>query len=456
TLLKDVAHAYVQQVSVPAQLRHVLDTAFRIAQAQRTVTAIIIPADLQQEDAADPKRKHGNTFSGIGYSAPQVVPRDADLQRAADLLNAGERVAMLIGAGALGATPEVIATAEVLGAGIAKAILGKAVVPDDHPFCTGSIGLLGTRPSFDMMAGCDTLLMVGSTLPYSEFLPPEGKVRGVQIDIDPKALSLRYPMDVNLHGDASLTLRALLPYLRPKGESDWTRTIRRNIGEWWELMDRMAYVEAKPLNPRQVLWEGSPRLPDGAIVAADSGTAAYWYAQNFKLRAGQMGSLSGNLATMGNAVPYAIAAKFCYPDRPALAIVGDGAMQMAGLNELITIAKYWREWADPRLVILVLNNRDLNLVTWEQRVLTGDPKYDAAQNIPNFPYARYAADLGLTGIVVDQPHGVAGAWEAAWSAGRPVVLEAIVDPTVPPLPPHITFDQAVKFFKAVVKGDPQR
>jgi pyruvate dehydrogenase (quinone) len=456
-LFKDVAHEYVHMASDPEQVRHLVDRALRIAQAERTVTCVILPNDVQTMDAVErPEHAHGTIHSGVGHVSARVVPHEEDLGRAADVLNAGERVAMLVGQGALHATDEVLEVAELLGAGIAKALLGKAAVPDDLPFVTGSIGLLGTKPSYDLMMGCDTLLMVGSSFPYSEFLPEERKARGVQIDISGRMIGIRYPMEVNLVGDSVETLRALIPRLERKLDRAWRDEIEENVADWWRLMEDRAMIDADPINPQRVFWELSPRLPDDCILTADSGSAANWYARDLKLRRGMMASLSGTLATMGSGVPYAIAAKFAHPDRVAIALVGDGAMQMNGINELITIAKYWRRWSDPRLVVLVLNNRDLNQVTWEQRALEGDPRFDAAQDIPDFPYARYAELVGLEGVRVDSPDQIGDAWDEVLAADRPAVLEAVTDPEVPPLPPHITFEQARHFLLSVARGDSGR
>jgi pyruvate dehydrogenase (quinone) len=454
SLFKDVAHEYVHMASTPEQVRHLVDRAIRIARVERTVTCIILPNDVQELDAVpEPPRRHGTIHSGIGMSMPRVVPHDADLRRAADILNAGSKVAMLVGAGALHATDEIVDVADALGAGVAKALLGKAAVPDDYPFVTGSIGLLGTKPSWDLMMECDTLLMVGSSFPYSEFLPKPGQARAIQIDIDGRMLSIRYPMEVNLVGDSRETLRALLPLLVHKTDRGWREQIERNVSEWWQVLEARAMNDADPINPQRVFWELSSRLPDECILSCDSGSAANWYARDVKIRRGMMASLSGTLATMGPGVPYAIAAKFCHPKRPVVAMVGDGAMQMNGLNGLITIAKYWKEWSDPRLVVLVLNNRDLNQVTWEQRAMVGDPKFEASQDLPDFPYADYARSLGLAGIRVDDPGRIGSAWEQAFAAGRPCVLEAITDPDVPPLPPHITFEQARAFASSVLHRD---
>lgn len=453
SLFKDVAHEFVQMIVTPAQARHVIDRAVRIARTMRTVTCVIVPNDVQEEDAVPvPPRSHGTVHSGTAFSSPRVIPTDADLDRAAEILNAGERVAMLVGAGALGATDEVITVAERLGAGVAKALLGKAAVPDDLPYVTGSIGLLGTKPTADMINDCDTLLMVGSGFPYSEWLPKEGQARGVQIDIDGRMLNLRYPMELALTGDSAETLRALLPRLQQK-DGAWRETIENNVAQWWKVLEGRAHIDANPVNPQRLFWELSPRLPQNCILAADSGSAANWYARDIKIRRGMMASLSGNLATMGPGVPYAISAKFAFPDRPVIALVGDGAMQMNGNGELVTIAKYWRNWSTPNLIIAVLNNRDLNQVTWEQRVLAGDPKWEASQNLPDFPFASYAELLGLKGIMVNDPEQVGPAWEEALQADRPVVLECYTDPDVPPLPPHVSFEQAKSYLMAMLKGD---
>jgi pyruvate dehydrogenase (quinone) len=454
SLFKDVAHEYVHMATTPAQMRHLVDRAMRIAQVERNVCCIIIPNDIQEMDAQTPPREHGTIHSGIGFQAPRTVPHAEDLQRAAEVLNSGDKVAMLVGAGALHATAEVLEVADLLGAGIAKALLGKAAVSDELPFVTGAIGLLGTKPSYDMMTDCDTLLMVGSSFPYSEFLPEEGQARGVQIDINGRMIGIRYPMEVNLIGDSAQTLKALIPLLDRKANRSWQQHIEKQVADWWQTLEARAMEPAHPVNPQRVFWELSPRLPDNCIITCDSGSAANWYARDLKIRPGMMASLSGGLATMGPGVPYAIAAKFAYPERVVIALVGDGAMQMNGLNELITIGKYWQRWKDPRLVIMVLNNRDLNQVTWEQRAMQGDPKFSASQELPNFPYARFAELVGLQGLCIDQPEQLAGAWDSALRADRPVILDVYTDPDVPPLPPHITFDQAKAYASAILHSDP--
>jgi pyruvate dehydrogenase (quinone) len=455
SLFKDVAGEYVQMAVVPEQVRHLVDRAVRIALDQRNVTCLIFPNDVQTLDAVDvPPREHGSVFTGIGTTAHPLVPPEPELRKAADILNAGKKVAILAGAGALHATDELIETAEVLQAGIAKALLGKAAVPDELPFVTGSIGLLGTRPSSDLMNECDTLLMVGSAFPYSEFLPKEGHARGVQIDIDGRMVSLRYAMECNLVGDSKATLAALLPMLQRKTDRSWREGIERGVARWWQVLERRAMNEAKPINPQRVFWELSPRLPDRCILTADSGSAANWYARDIKIRRGMMGTLSGGLATMGPGVPYAIAAKYAYPDRVVVAMVGDGAMQMNGISGLITIADAWREWADPRLIVMVLHNGDLNQVTWEQRVMEGDPKFSGSQVLPGFRYADYATLLGIEGIRVDTPEAIGPAWDRAFSADRPVLLEMMTDPDVPPVPPHVTLKETRHYLSALLHGDP--
>ncbi|MDQ2908347.1 MAG: thiamine pyrophosphate-dependent enzyme, partial [Candidatus Eremiobacteraeota bacterium] len=392
--------------------------------------------------------------TGVGYTPPRMTPPRADLQHAADILNAGKKVAMLVGIGAKHAVDELIAVADTLQAGCAKALLGKEVLPDDLPWVTGCLGLLGTRPSSDMMKQCDTLLMIGSTYPYGNFLPDEGQARGVQIDINGKYLGLRYPMEINLTGDAAETLTALLPLLQQKSDTTWRDKLISDRKEWYQVDAARANVSADPLNPEVLFTQLSPRLPDNCILTGDAGTATNWVGRHIMMRRGMKWSLSGTLATMGPAVPYAIAAKFAFPDRVAIALTGDGAMQMNGINELITVAKYWKRWSDPRLIFLVLNNRDLNQVTWELRIETGDPKFPSSQDLPDFPYARYAELIGLKGVRVDKPENVGSAWDAALSADRPTVLEAYVDGNVSIIPPHITLEFARNFGNALRKGDP--
>ncbi len=454
-LFKDVAGEYVHTCTDAVQMRQLIDRACRIALAERTVTCIIMPKDVQDLDAVEkPPHKHNTVHTSIGYLYPYTVPKSEDLQKAADILNAGKKVSILIGAGAMDAGPEVTQVADLLGCGVAKALLGKAALPDDLPFVTGGLGLLGTTPSWNMMMECDTLLMVGSSFPYSEFLPKEGQARGIQIDIDPRMLGIRYPMELNLIGDSVQSLRALIPLLRRKEDRSWRKKIESEIRDWWKVVEARAKEGADPINPEYVTWELSPRLPDKAIVSADSGTTANWYGRSIKMREGMKGSVSGSLASLGAAVPYAIAAKFAYPDRVPIALTGDGAFQMNGMNELITVKKYWQEWSDPRIIFIVYNNEDLNQVTWEQRIEAGDPKLPTTQSIPNVAYAAYADSLGFQGIRVERPEDVGPAIDAALAANRPVLIDVSTDPNVPTLPPHITFEQVKNYSTALLHMDP--
>lgn len=445
SLFKDVASEYVMTACVPSQVRQLIDRAVRIAHSQRTVTAVILPNDLQEMEYSDPPMAHGATHTGVGFAGAATTPNDDILRKAAAVLNAGKKVGMLVGAGALEATDEVIAVAKRLNAGIAKALLGRAAVPDDLPFVTGSLGLLGTKPSWNMLKECDTFFMIGSCFPYSEFLPKPGSARGVQIDIDGRYLSLRYPMEVNIVGDSKHTLRKLFPMLEQNRNDAWRKRIESDVSAWWKTLEERAMQSADPINPQRVFWELSPRLPERCIVTSDSGSAANWYARDLKFRRGMKGSLSGGLASMGAATPYAVAAKFAFPDRPVIGLIGDGAMQMNGMNVMITVAKYWREWASPTFVMMVLNNRDLNQVTWEERAQMGAGKTESTQRLPNIPYHKYAELLGLKGIFVDRPGDIGRAWDEALAADRPVILEAFTDPNVPPLPPHITLKDARNF-----------
>jgi pyruvate dehydrogenase (quinone) len=453
-LFNDVAGEFVHTCMAPEQARHLIDRAMRTAIASRTVTCVIVPVDVQHAPAEDPGRSHGSVFSSAAWSRPRVLPEDEDLRRAADVLNAGRKVAMLIGQGAAGAQDEVIEAADVLGAGVAKALNGRAALPDDLPFVTGSIGLLGTKTSSDMMADCDTLLMVGSNFPFADWLPEEGQARGVQIDIDGRLIGMRYPMEVALVGDSRHTLRALLPLLERKEDRSWRERIERDTERWWRVLEERAMLPADPVNPMRVFQELSPLLPDDCILTADSGTAANWWARHLRLRAGMRAGISGTLATMGCGVPYALGAKFAHPDKPVIAAVGDGAMQMLGINALIDIAHYAERWENKTTIVLVLNNGDLNEVTWEQRAMAGDPRYEVSQTLPEFSYARYAEMLGMKALRVDTPDQVRPAWEEALAHPGPVLYEAVTDPNMPPLPPQLRFETVRNMTRAFMRGDP--
>ena len=456
SLFKDVASDYVQMVMVPEQLPNVLDRAIRVAQAERAPTAIIIPSDVQELEYSAPTHEFKMVPSSTDVQWPTVSPDDVAIQRAAEILNAGNKVAILAGQGARGARREIEEIAELLGAGVAKPLLGKDVLPDDLPFVTGSIGLLGTRPSYEMMQGCDTLLTVGSNFPYTQFLPEFDQARAIQIDIDGRYIGMRYPYELNLVGDAAATLRALLPHLDRKDDRSWREDIESSVTRWWETIAAEVMVDANPINPMRLFWELSERLPDNAIVTADSGSAANWYARCLRFTGDMRGSLSGTLATMGPGVPYGIGAKFGHPQRPVIVFAGDGAMQMNGLAELITIRHYWQQWDDPRLVVAVLHNDDLNQVTWEMRALGGAPKFAESQTLPDISYADFASGLGLRGITVDKPDRIGPAWEQALSADRPTLLDVRCDPDVPPIPPHATFEQMKDTAAALIGGDENR
>lgn len=453
SLYKDVASDYVQMVTVPEQLPNVIDRAIRTALARRAPTALIIPADVQELSYRPPQHAFKMVPSSLGVDWPATRPDDGAVARAADILNAGEKVAMLVGNGARGAQAELAEVAELLGAGAAKALLGKDVLSDELPWVTGSIGLLGTRPSYEMMRDCDTLLTVGSSFPYTQFLPDFGQARSVQIDIDPAMIGMRYPYDVNLVADAKSALTALIPLLSRKPDRSWRDTIERNVGRWWETMAKEAHVDTELVNPLRLFSEVSPMLPDDAIVTADSGSAANWYARQLRFRGGIRGSLSGTLATMGPGVPYAIGAKFAHPNRPVIAFVGDGAMQMNGMAELITIKHYERQWSDHRLIVAILHNNDLNQVTWEMRAMSGAPKFAASQTLPDVDFAAFAAGLGLNAHTVRDPGDLSEVWRSALSADRPTVLDVHTDPNMPPIPPHATFEQARATATAVLEGD---
>jgi pyruvate dehydrogenase (quinone) len=454
-LFRDVASDYLVEVNVPQQLPLALDRAIRTARTRRSPTAVIIPSDLQEEKYSPPEHvfKHVPS-SDPGDAVGRLSPTDEQVRAAADILNAGEKVAILIGQGAKNAATEVVAVAELTGAGVAKALLGKDVLPDDLPFVTGAIGLLGTRPSYELMRDCDTLLIVGSNFPYSQFLPDYGAARAVQIDVDGSAIGMRYPTEVNVVADAKATLGALIPHLKPKADPSWRLAVEENVSRWWETVQRQSLLTAKPVNPMRVAWTLSERLPDDAIVTADSGSSTNWFARCVRLREGMRASVSGTLATMGCAVPYAIGAKFAHPSRPVIALVGDGAMQMNGLAELLTIRRYRDRWPDQRLVICVFHNNDLNQVTWELRAMGGAPKFEESQSLPDLSYADVARSMGLRAISVDSDDAVSDAWDEALAADEPVVLDVVCDPEVPPIPPHATYEQMKDLTSAVLRGDP--
>lgn len=454
-LFGDVASDYVVEVNASAQLPATLDRAIRTARTRRAPTVVIVPSDLQEEEYEPP----GHQFKHVPSSDPGdvvgvITPSDAQVRLAADILNEGERVAILIGQGARGAAAEVAEVARLTGAGVAKALLGKDVLADDLPFVTGAIGLLGTRPSYELMRDCDTLLIVGSNFPYTQFLPEFGQARAVQIDNDGTSIGMRYPTELNIVADAKVTLAALQPHLQPKSDSGWRDTIESNVENWWRTLEKQSMLAAQPVNPMRVAWELSKRLPGNAIVTADSGSSTTWYARCLQFSGDVRGSVSGTLATMGCAVPYALGAKFAHPDRPVVALVGDGAMQMNGLAELLTINRYRGEWDELPFVICVFGNGDLNQVTWELRAMGGAPKFEESQSLPAVSYAEVARAMGLDAMTVECEADVATAWDWALSTPGPTLIDVRCDPEVPPIPPHVTFDEMLKMTQAVAKGDP--
>ncbi|MEU6130632.1 thiamine pyrophosphate-requiring protein [Saccharopolyspora sp. NPDC047091] len=454
-LFKDVAGDFCEQLVEPSQVRHLVDRACRTALAHRTVTALVLPSDLLEQAAVpEPPAEHGYYRTSAVPSTPVAAADPRGVAQAAEVLNAGEKVAILAGAGAHGATEALTAVADRLGAGAAKALLGKTVLDDALPWVTGPIGLLGSTASWHLMRECDTLLIVGSTMPYTEFYPAPGQARAVQIDVDGARCGTRYDTEVNLVGDARATLEALLPQLDERTGHTWRNHVAQWTRRWDSYSEKRADADTSGLNPELVVRELSRRLPDDVMVAADCGTATSWYARDLQMRPGMLGSLSGTLLSMGGGLPYALAAKFAHPERPVVALVGDGAMQMNGVNELITVAKYWQEWADPRFTVLVLANDDLSYVTWETRAMLGDKPYPEAQHLPQVPYAKWAELLGLSGHELDRADQAGEVWDRALHADRPTVVDARVDPAVPLVPPHVTVSQALNTARSQVRGDP--
>lgn len=447
-LFKDVAAQYVQTVLAPEQAAMVVDRAFRTALATRSPCVVVLPHDVQVEPAPDqPPHEHGVVPTAPQWRTPRVIPADDDLAEAAAVLNAGERVALLVGQGAKDAQRQVRAVAERLGAGVTTSLLGKPWWDETLPTSCGVMGHLGTTASGWLMDQCDTLLMIGTNDPWTEFYPAPGQARGVQVDIDGRHLANRYPVEVGLVGDAAETLDRLLPLLEDKSSLPWRSDVVAQVERWHAIAEERAAADAHPLTPEYVVRALTPQLPANAQVSVDVGSVVYWYARHLTLPHGVQAHLSSTLASMGSGLPYGLAAKLAEPGRPVVALVGDGGMQMNGIAELITVASRRRDWDDPRFVVLVLNNRDLAEVTWEQRETEGDPRYDVSQSLPDFPYAGYADLLGLTGIRVEHGHEVEAAWERALAADRPVVLEAVVDPDVPLLPPFPAGEQKLENFR---------
>ena len=455
TLFGDVASSFRQAVLAPEQAVMIVDRAFRTALATRSPTVVVIPHDVQVAAAVDEvPHEHGVVPSAIAWTPPRVVPHREDLQRAADVLNAGERIAVFAGQGVRHAADQVLAVTDRLRAGLTVSLLGKPWLDEGLPQHTGVMGHLGTTASAALLDGCDTLLVVGSNDPWTEFYPAPGQARAVQIDLDGRRVGNRYPVEVGLVGDAAETLDALLPLLSDDRPTAWRERIEVAVGDWHRLAAERAAVPADPLNPELVVRTLSEQLPADVQVSVDVGSVVYHYARHLRLPSGSQAHLSSTLASMGSGLPYGLAAKLHEPHRPLVALVGDGAMQMNGIAELITVADRWRDWADPRFVVLVLHNDDLAEVSWEQRETESEPRFPASQRLPSFPYAGYADLLGLRGIRVDRPQDVADAFRAAFTADRPVVVEAVVDPDVPLLAPPPAGDTLAEQMREGLAGEP--
>lgn len=448
-LFVDVAK-YSTRVMGPAHVRNVTDQACRTALTYKGVAHINFPVDLQSmdagRDAASDRNVAHHTSDVFARSA--ALPAQADLQRAADILNNGRKIAILAGRGALTATDELEQLADKLGAPIIKALLGKAAVPDDSQFTTGGIGLLGTRPSEEALEACDTLLLVGTSFPYIEFLPEPGQARGIQIDLDPVRIGLRYPVEVGLVGDSKNTLQALLPLLQKNEDRRFLQKAQEGMREWWKLMEERGTRPDKPMKPQVVAWELGKRLRDDAIVSCDSGTITTWWARQIPAKRGQMFSLSGTLATMACALPYTIAAQIAYPDRQCIGFMGDGGFAML-MSEFVTAVKY-----NLPIKIIVIKNNTLGQIKWEQMVFLGNPEYGVELEPINF--TAVARACGGHGFTIDDPANCGAILDEALATPGPVVIEAVVDPFEPPLPAKITPDQALNFAKSLARGQPDR
>jgi len=445
-LYTDVAK-FNQRIMGPAHVENITNLACRTALAYRGVAHITFPVDLQEMDAGAYRSKRNvKHHTSDVYARSARLPAEAELASAAEVLNAGKKVAILAGRGALHATDELEQAADRLAAPIVKALLGKAAVPDDSPYTTGSIGLLGTKPSQDALEECDTLLMVGTSFPYIEFLPKPGQARGVQIELDPMRIGLRYPVEVGLVGDCARTLQALLPLLTRKTERGFLETAQERMKGWLELMEGRATRTDSPMKPQVLAHELGRRLSTDAIVACDSGTIATWWARHIPAQRGQMHSLSGNLATMAAGLPYAIAAQVAYPDRQVIAFVGDGGFSML-MAEIATCVKYQL----PVKVVIVKNNT-LGQIKWEQIVFLGNPEYGC--ELQPMDFALFARACGATGFTIDNPADCGRMLEEALATPGPVVVQGVVDPFEPPLPAKVTLDQAAKFAKSLLRGEP--
>jgi pyruvate dehydrogenase (quinone) len=447
-VFKDVA-LYSTRIMGPSHVEPVTNLACRTALSRRGVAHLNFPVDLQEHEAGEHSKRNipGSSASAV-FATKAGLPSEEDVRQAADVLNAGQRVAILAGRGALHATGELEEVAERLGAPIIKALLGKAAVPDDSPYTTGGIGLLGTRPSQEAMENCDTLLMVGTSFPYIEFLPKPGQARAVQIDRDPTRIGLRYPVEVGLAGDSRATLQVLSPWLERKQDRSFLGTAQAGMKDWRALMEERGTRQDRPMKPQVLAWELGKRLADTAIVSADSGTITTWWARQIPAKRGQMYSVSGTLASMACGLPYTIAAQIAYPARQCVALVGDGGFTML-MGEFAPAVKYQLP-----VKIFIVKNNVLGQIKWEQMVFLGNPEYGVDLHPINF--AAYAQACGGTGFTIEDPADCGRIVDQALSTPGPVVVEAVVDPYEPPWPGKISLQQATMFAESLARGQPNR
>jgi pyruvate dehydrogenase (quinone)/pyruvate oxidase len=448
-LYMDVA-VYNERIMGPTHVENVTDLACRTALAYRGVSHITFPVDFQEQEVKSRQRSSRNVphHSSDVAARSARLPARGDLQRAADILNGGKKVAILAGRGALDATEELEHTAELLGAPIIKALLGKAVVPDDSPYTTGGIGLLGTKPSQEAMEDCDTLLIVGSSFPYIEFMPKPGQAQGVQIELDPKRIGMRYPVDVGLVGDSMATLRELIPLLRRKENRSFLNAAQAGMKDWWDVMEKRATRRDKPMKPQVVAWELGKLLGSDAIVSCDSGTIATWWARQMPVKRGQMHTLSGTLATMAPGLPYTIAAQVAYPNRQCIAFVGDGGFSML-MADFVTAVKYQLP-----IKVVIIKNNTLGQIKWEQMVFLGNPEYGV--DLHPIDFAEFAHACGGAGFTADDPADCGRVMREFLNTPGPAVLQAVVDPFEPPLPAKVKAEQAMHFAESLARGEPNR
>jgi pyruvate dehydrogenase (quinone)/pyruvate oxidase len=448
-LFMDVA-VYNERIMGPTHVQNIMDLACRTALAYRGVAHVTIPVDFQEEKVHDWQRSKRNLadFTNAVRTQSYKVPADSELHRAAEILNQGKKVAILAGRGALGAGDLLEQIAELLAAPIAKPLLGKCVVPDDSPYTTGPVGLLGTAPSQEVLEDCDTLLMVGTSFPYLEFMPKPGQAKGVQIDIDPKRISLRYPVDVGLVGDSKVVLQHLIPLLQRKDDRGFLKMAQAGMKDWWERMEKQATRMDKPMKPQVPAWELGKRLRSDAIVSCDSGTIATWWARHVPARKGQMHSLSGTLATMAPGLPYTLAAQVAYPNRQCVAFVGDGGFSML-MADFVTAVKYKLP-----IKVVIIKNDTLGQIKWEQMVFLGNPEYGV--QLHPIDFAEFAHACGGVGFTVDDPKECGDVIDQFLNAPGPAILQAVVDPLEPPMPGKVKAEQALHFAESLARGEPNR